>query len=128
MTELANAALETLYARVTRIAEDMKGTVTTTTESRSFEAAIVEPPKSENVRGLHVEMPGGFQVDFAPSRALGAPGNVLPVKAKRYLGGSRTDDWDSIFVQGEWQFAGKPVSDDDLRACLTPRGPKPAVY
>jgi hypothetical protein len=122
-----SSALEQLYSRITRIAEDMGGTASRTSQSLGFPAAMVETPRREHAPALRVEMPDGFQLDFAPFLPLSAPGNALSVTAKRTYGESRKNDWTFSFANGEWK-AHSLVSDDTIRACLTAEGPKPAVY
>jgi hypothetical protein len=121
-----SAALDQLYTRITKIAEDMGGTATRTTQSLGFPAAMVASPRREDAPALHVEMPDTFQLDIAPFLPLSAPG-VLSVRAKRAYGGAEKAGWTFSFLQGEWRTH-NPVSDDTLRACLTAEGPKPAVY
>jgi hypothetical protein len=119
--------LDQLYARIAKTAQGMGGAAVRTTEVRHFEGVIVESPRVEEVPALHVEMPNCFEVDFAPDRALEPPGNTLSVKARRIHHGSRKSDWRCTFVQGQWQADG-PLSDDTIRACLTPSGPLPAQF
>jgi hypothetical protein len=122
-----SAGLERLYARITKISEDMDGIATRTAQSLGLPTAMVPTPSRDDVPVLLVRMPDTFQVDFAPSHPLSAPGGALSVKAKRLYGGLRKSDWAFTFVHGEWR-AHNPVSDDTIRACLTPGGPKPAIY
>jgi hypothetical protein len=119
--------LDQLYSQIAGIAKDMGGVATNIIEERRFESVIVESPRVENVPALHVVMPNGFEVDFAPDRALGPPGNMLSVKATRMHDGSRKSDRRFSFIQGQWQAEGLSL-DDAIRTCLTPSGPPPAQW
>src|SRR5271168_3570238 len=102
--------LHELYARITRIAEEMRGTASRFALGRSLPDAMVASPRSEEVPALHVEMPGGFKVDFAPSRPL-TVGNALAVQAVRILRGARMTDWFLSFGPNGWQKSGTLLSD-----------------
>jgi hypothetical protein len=118
-----SAALDELYSRITRIADEMRGTASRTSPRHFLPSAVVDEPVSEAVPALHVEMPDSFQVDFAPSYPLSTPGNALSVRAVRTHHGARKSDRTFIFGANGWQ-----ITDDEIRACLTPEGPQPAIY
>ena len=71
-------------------------------------------------------MPDNFQVEFAPSQALGL-GNALSVVAQRMHNGGRKNDWTFNFAQGAWRVRRCDLSDEEIRKCITPEGP-PALY
>ncbi len=121
-SDTKTAALDKLYSGITRIVEEMSGKASRSESRRGVPDAMVASPQSEGVPALHVEMPGGFQVDFAPSHPLSV-GNALSVRATRGLSGSRKTDWTFIFGRDGWQRTQAPLSDDEIRACLTPEGP-----
>ena len=108
-SETKRAALDNLYGRITRVAEEMGGTVS----PRTF------------APGLSVEMPGAFRVGFAPLQPLDI-GNALTIRATRTVPEGRKTDWSRNLGQdGIWQGNEGPLSDDEIRECLTPEGPKP---
>ncbi len=121
-----SAALDELYGRITQIAGAMGGTTSRSLSSLAFPSAMTASPRTEDVPSLCVKMPDKFQVDFAPSNPLSI-GNALSVKAARTLGVSRKSDWIFSFGPKGWQRTNTPLSDDEIRACLTPEGPPP-VY
>ena len=115
------AALHELYKRITEIAGSMGGTATEGFARRRL-TINVAVPRDENVPALTVEMPDKFQVDFGPHNALGY-GNALSVRARRIHRGGTKNDWTFNHEQGVWRYAQKPLSDEDIRKCLTPEGP-----
>jgi len=122
-----SAALDELYRRITRFAEVMGGTASRTVLSVSVPVAMVSAPRSEDAPALVAEMPGNFRVDFAPSFPLSI-GNALSVRAVRTHAGLRKNDWTLNFGPDGWRRTQAPLSDDEIRACLTPEGPRPAAY
>lgn len=131
MTQQTNdgkfAALNELYSRITRIAEAMGGTASPVVLGLSLPSAVVATPRSEDAPALGVEMPGGFQVDFAPAHPLSI-GNALSVRARRTHRGGRKNDWIFTFIQDVWRYSQNPLSDEEIRKCLTPDGPPPPSY
>jgi hypothetical protein len=123
-----SVALEELYSRITRIADELSGTASRTSPRHFLPSAVVAEPVSEAVPALRVEMPDSFQVDFAPSYPLGTPGNALSVEARRTHHGARKSDWRFNFGAAGWQRTQTALTDDEIRACLTPEGPPPAIW
>jgi hypothetical protein len=121
--EQKSAVLNTLYCRIERIATNMKGTASRGNTERSLPSAAVAVPKSENVLILRVTIPGGFRVEFAPFYPLSHPGNNLVVQATRFQNDVRKNDWQFRFNGHEWQRTQNPLSDEEIRECLTPEGP-----
>jgi len=119
------AELDTLYGRITKEAEAMGGSASHSSSSLSVPGAMTATPQSENAPSLHVKMPNGFQVDFAPVNPLSI-GNALSVRAIRTTGGHRKSDHTFVFLQGGWRMSNNALSADEIRACLTPEGPFPA--
>ena len=122
--ETKAAAVDGLYGRITLLAEAMGGTASRLASARAIPNAMVASPRSEDVPALHVEMRGGFQVDFAPTHPLSV-GNALAVQAARSLRGARMTDWFLSFGPNGWQKSGALLSDGEIRDCLTPQGPPP---
>ena len=119
------AALVDLYSRITRIAQEMGGTASPQTSTVGFYAASVPTPRSGYAPALHVEMPGGFHVDFGPLHPLNT-GNALSLRATRTISGVRmTDRSRNLGPDGNWQGTKGSLSDDEIRACLTAEGPPP---
>ena len=118
------AALDILYARVSRAAEAMGGKAAPRLAAIAFRSADVAIPQTEAVNALLVEMPDSFQLELTPAHPLSI-GNVVSVRAVRKHGGGRKNDWVFNFVNGEWQATQSPLSDDEIRKCLTPEGPPP---
>ena len=85
-TESKAAALDDLYVRITRTAEAMNGTAIRRVVSVGYPEANVPSPTAEESPSLRVEMPGGFQADFAPSYPLSSPADVQ-VYVRRTLDG-----------------------------------------
>ncbi len=120
------AALDLLYARVSRAAETMGGKAALHLAAIAFRSAEVAIPQTVAVNALLVEMPDNFQAELTPAHPLSI-GNVVSVRAVRIHGGGRRNDWTFNFVNGEWRVTQSPLSDDEIRKCLTPEGP-PAIY
>lgn len=126
MIEAHITALRELFERIIEVAKGMGGKVREGA-SRLRRNVDVLLPRSENVPALEVEMPDSFHVELAPSNPLGM-GNVVSVRARRIHYGGGKDDWTFSFVQGVWRTGQNPLSDDDIRRCLTPEGPRPITY
>jgi hypothetical protein len=120
-------ALNELYCRITQIAEAMGGRVFPIESSLSFPSATVADPRFEDVPALRVDMPDDFRVEFVPSYPLSFPSD-LSMRAKRIHGGLRKSDWHFNFAPDGWRRTQAPLSDDEIRVCLTPEGPRPASY
>lgn len=119
------AALDELYSRITRIAKEMGGTASPRTSTVGFSAASVPSSRSEDAPALRVLMSDGFQVDFAPLQPLRI-GNALSVRATRTTPQGRLTDWSwNLGLDGSWQGAKGPLTDKEIRDCLTPKGPPP---
>lgn len=119
-----SAALKGFYRRIEKIADGMDGSVTRLTASRSIPSAMIASPRAEDVPTLLIEMPDSFRVEFSPPFPLSL-GNALTVHAKRNHSGYRKTDWQFIFGPEGWRRSQAPLSDDEIRACLTPEGPRP---
>jgi len=122
-----SAALGKLYDRITRVAEAMGGTASHQVLALTVPGQMTVGYQSENVTALCAEMPNSFRVDFAPSFPLSI-GSALSVKARRTHAGSPKNEWGFNFGPDGWRRTHTPLSDDEIRACLTPEGPRPAVY
>ncbi len=122
-----SAALDQLYGRITEIAGAMGGTAVRILEPVSFPNAMEDTPRRENAPALHMDMPDDFRVEFAPSFPLSI-GNALSVRAVRTHGGGRKNDWTFTHSPDGWRRTQAPLSDDEIRACLKPEGPRAAVY
>lgn len=120
-------SLNELYLRVTQVAEAMGGRVSPNTSSLSFPSATLAAPRVEDAPALRVEMPEDFKVEFAPSYPLSFPSN-LSVRAKRTHGGRRINDWHFNLAPDGWRRTQVQLSDDEIRLCLRPEGPKPTSY
>lgn len=116
------AELDEFYNRVMRIARSMGGSTSRLASNLSSPRAMVAGPRTEDAPGLRAQMPNGLQVEFAPSNALSI-GNALSVNARRTVGEGRKSDWTFTFGSNGWQRTGSPLSDDEIRECLTPEGP-----
>jgi len=119
-----SAALDLLYARISRTAEAMGGNAAPRLAAIGFTNAEVAIPRSEVVNALLVEMPDGLQVELTPAHPLSI-GNVVSVRAVRRHDEGRKNDWTFNFVNGEWRVTQNPLSDDEVRKCLTLEGPPP---
>jgi hypothetical protein len=122
-----SAALDTLYRRFRGVAETIGGTASQETVERFLEGALVAEPRSEDVPALRVEMPGRFRVELAPPGPLSV-GNILLVRARRTHGGALKSDWSLVFGPEGWRWTKAPLSDPEIRACLTPEGPPPRAW
>jgi hypothetical protein len=121
------AALGKLYDRVTRIAEAMGGTASHQVWALIVPGQMTAGRQSENAPALIAEMPDSFRVELAPSYPLSI-GSALSVRAVRTHGGGRKNDWTFTYWPDGWRRTQAPLSDDEIRACLTPEGPRPATY
>ena len=125
IAKIQEAALRDLYERVKRVADGMNGTCTEMELPSSLPGQMSDGASDLCVLALHVELPSGLVIDFKPQNALGI-GNALSVIARRILPGSGTlSDRGFSFINGYWQSGGKALSDDEIRDCLTLRGPVP---
>jgi hypothetical protein len=124
VSEEKSAALDLLYARFSRTAEAMGGKAAPRLGAIAFRSAEVAIPQTEAVNTLLVEMPDSFQVELTPAHPLSI-GNVVSVQAVRKHRGGRKTDWGFNFVNGEWRASQEPLSDEEIRKCLTPEGPPP---
>ena len=124
VSEEKSAALDLLYARISRAAEAKGGRTSPYLTAIAFASAVVAIPTTEAVNALHVEMSDGLRVELTPANPLSI-GNVVSVRAVRTHAGGRKNDWTFNFVNGEWRTAQGPLSDDEIRKCLTPEGPPP---
>jgi hypothetical protein len=122
-----SAALNELYSRIMQIAGAMGGTASQSSVSISMPSAMVVAPRGEHVPALYVEMPNGFRVEFTPSLPLNTP-FVLSVQVRRTHHGLPKNGWMFNFCPDGWRRTLAPLSDDEIRECLTPDGPMPAVY
>jgi hypothetical protein len=121
------SALGKLYERVTRIAEAMGGTASHEVWALTVPGQMTAGYQSENAPVLCAKMPDSFQADFAPSFPLSI-GSALSVRAMRTHAGGRKTDWTFNFGPDGWHRTQDPLSDDEIRTCLTPEGPRPASY
>lgn len=120
-------ALNALYGRIASIAAAMGGRATESSVSLSTPSVMVASPRTETTPSLVVEMPGSFRVDFAPTHPL-TIGNALAVRALRTHEDQRKTDWQFNLGADGWQRTQAPLSDEEIRQCLTPEGPRPAIY
>jgi hypothetical protein len=111
-----SAALDELYDRIKPIAEAMGGNV-----------SLRLPAPNGCGPALRAEMPNDFWVDFDPSYSSNF-GNALAVRAIRIYCGLRKSSWAFALGSGGWEREKSPLSDDEIRDCLSPEGPKPAVH
>jgi hypothetical protein len=125
MRDEKSTALDSLYSRIERIAYAMRGRMTRSIRERSIPSVMVAVPRSEGVPTLLAEMPDSFEVEFAPPYPLSI-GNVLLLRAKRIHYRSPKTDWQFTFGPDGWRGTQAPLSDDEIRVCLTPEGPRPA--
>jgi len=119
--------LEELYSRITRIAGAMGGTAFRTVLRLSFPAEKVAAPRSEGTPALVAKMPDNFGVVFAPTFPLSVMSALL-VRARRTHAGLLESDWHCNFGPDGWRRTQAPLSDDEIRACLTTDGTMPAVH
>jgi hypothetical protein len=124
VSEEKSAALDLLYARISRTAEAMGGKAAPRLAAIGFATAEVAIPRTEAVNALLVEMPDGLRVELTPAHPLSI-GNVVSVRAVRKHAGGRKNDWTFNFVNGDWRATQGPLSDDEIRKCLMPEGPPP---
>lgn len=119
LTSDKTTALDELYCRITRVAEAMGSHATIMRTSVSFPCTAVAAPSVEDDPALRVEMPDDFQVEFAPSYPLSFP-STLSVRAKRTHARLRKSDWHFNLGPDGWRRTQAPLSDDEIRMCLTP--------
>jgi len=122
-----SAALGKLYGRITRVAEAMGGTASHQVLALTIPGAMTADYQSENAPALCAEMPDSFQVEFAPSFPLSI-WNALSVRAKRFHAGLPKTEWGFDLGPDGWQRTQVQLSVNEIRACLTPEGPRPATY
>jgi hypothetical protein len=120
-------ALDALYARIMGVAKVMGGTASRVSVRLSLPSAMTATPQADDAPALVVEMQNNFRAEFAPSNAL-LIGNALTVRVVRTHEGLRKTDWQFNLAPDGWQRTQTPLSDDQIRECLTPDGPKPAFY
>lgn len=118
------AALDELYNRIAQVAAAMGGTASRAVSSLSLPSAMVATPRTEDAPTLHVKMPNGFEVEFAPTHPLSI-GTALSIQARRTISGSRKSDWVLSYGSNGWRRSQAPLSDHEIRECLTPQGPPP---
>lgn len=121
------AVLGKLYDRVMRIAKEMGGTATHQVCALTVPAQMTAAHKSENVPALIVEMPDDFQVELAPSFPLSI-GSALSVRINRLHAGYPKNEWTFNYSPDGWRRTQALLLDEEIRACLTPEGPRPATY
>lgn len=121
------AALGKLYDRVTRIAKEMGGTATRQVLALTVSVQMTAARQSENAPALIAEMPDDFQVEFAPSSPLSI-GSALYVRINRLHAGYPKNEWAFNYSPGGWRMTQALLSDEEIRACLIPEGPRPATY
>jgi hypothetical protein len=121
-------ALDALHSDVARVAESMGGEARRDTTLVGFPVAATTEHRTESVPYLRVVMPGGFVVELLPNNPLSLP-YVLSVKVIRTHNGGRKRDWQFTHGPDGWRGQRQgPLTEDELRECLTPEGPPPAVY
>lgn len=121
------AALDSLYERITRIAKEKGGNASHQVLALTVPGQMTAGYQSENAPALSAVMPDRFHVEFAPAFPLSIS-NALSVNARRTHAGCRKTDWAFNFGPDGWRRTQDPLSDDEIRACLTPEGPRPASY
>lgn len=121
------ATLDDLYGRITRTAEAIGGRASRNRSCLAVPLQMVAEPRTEDVPALQVEMPDSFQVNFAPLYPLSA-GNALSVQARRTHHGARKNDWFFNFGPDGWRRTQVLLSEEEIRACLTPEGPRPFEF
>jgi hypothetical protein len=120
-------ALNALYGRIASIAAAMGGKAAESSANLRIPGIMVASPRNEAAPALVVEMPDRFRVDFAPTHPLTIE-NALAVRAVRTHEDLRKTDWQFNLGSDGWQRTQAPLSDDEIRQCLTPEGPRPAIY
>jgi hypothetical protein len=116
--------LEEFYKRIAAVVEAKGGTPNPIMLTRTMHVQTATP-KVEGVPALLAQMPGAFEVEFAPEYALSTPGNVLIVRATRKHQGMVKDSQFSFHFgpDGQWRYGNNPLRDEDIEACLTLTGP-----
>lgn len=115
-------ALDQLFRHIAPVARAMGGKAYLGESDVAFETATAFSPRTEPVPSLHVEMSSGLVADFAPSRPLSVE-DVLLVQARRWLHVSRIADWAFSFSNGEWLYMCQPLTEGQIRQCLSLGGP-----
>jgi hypothetical protein len=121
------AALGKLYDRVMRIAKEMGGTATHQVRALTVPVQMTAAHQSENAPVLIAEMPDDFQAEFAPSFPLSI-GSALSVRINRLHAGYPKNEWAFNYSPDGWRRTQALLSDEEIRACLIPEGPRPATY
>jgi hypothetical protein len=113
------AALDSLYSQIEPVVEAMGGSAFRSGVGRGFPGPMVATPRSEEVPALNVEMQGEFRLEFAPRYPLSI-GNAVSVHVSRSHPGVVEDDWNFNFGPSGWYRTQPPLTDDEIRTCLTP--------
>lgn len=116
------AALGKLYCPVMRIAKEMGGNATHQVRALTVPGQMTATRQSENVPALIVEMPDDFQVEFVPSFPLSL-GSTLSVRINRRHAGYPKNEWGFKYSPDGWRKTQALLTDEEIRACLTPEGP-----
>jgi hypothetical protein len=121
-----SAALSELYRRIIPIVETMGGVAVQVAVPLSHWRANVAEPRIEEVPALRAKMPDGLRAEFAPIAPLST---LLPtlVRVRRARFGLPESDWSLTHLPDGWHWTQTPLSDDEIRKCLTPEGP-PAIH
>ena len=114
-------ALDELYGRIAPVARAIGGKSYYGESEVAFEPAMVFLQRRQRAPSLHVEMSSGLVADFAPIRPLCAD-SVLSVQGRRCLRVSRKADWVFSFLNGEWLCVNRPLTEQQIRQCLTLEG------
>lgn len=126
-TDDKSAALDELYKRITRIAAEIRGVANLTIVPISVDSIRVAAPRSVDVPALHVEMPNGFRVEFTPTSPLNIP-FILSVRIRQTHHGYLKSSSNLNLRENDWYATHAPLSDDEIRALLTPDELPPAIY
>jgi len=121
------AALHTLHRNIGRVAQSMDGTPIHGAKHISLPSPVVAEPRAELVPYLRVEMPDNFVVESELNDPLSLP-YALSVKLTRTHNGGRKTDWQFVHGQDGWCGRQGLLTDDEIRACLTPEGPPPLQF
>ncbi len=121
------AALGKLYNRIMRIAKEIGGTATHQVCALTVPTQMAAAHQSESAPALIAEMPDDFQVEFVPSFPLSI-GSALSVRINRLHAGYPKNEWAFNYSPDGWRRTHALLSDEEIHACLTPEGPRPARY